>query len=492
MGESRRPDTIMKSLNSQDGIRSSRRSPWLWVVGVGGLFVVFLASLLPRPNRNAPVEAAATNASAVDTSWRATVAMSTAGPQQHRATAARAPAPTPEEVVADKLHRFAQSRREFVHALAQKQVIAVPDGVERFFDALEAGDWNEIQARYDAINGGDRSGTTLSPARPGGMGALWPAIFDAYGAAQTAQNWPAQQLLDYGDAVLGSLRPGMVYVGGTEPGRWIPELLNDTSEGERHIIITQNALADPNYLGYVNLMYGEQFAALEAGDGQRAYGDYLADYQKRLAHDQEFPNEPKQVRPGESDGVRVGDDGQLQVYGPKSIVSVMAINEQLLGTLLQRNPSVPFAMEESYSLSSTYVSAAPLGPIVELRASDGRNTLSADSATQSLAWWQAKAQELLANPEVSGSSDTLKTYAHDMASQARLFVSNNLNGPAEQAFQLANEITPANPEVVYGYATLLANQNRLDEARQIVQKAAGLAPDNRPFQSLLSQLSQQK
>ena len=44
--------------------------------------------------------------------------------------------------------------------------------------------------------------------------------------------------------VLGSLRPGMVYVGGTDNGRWIPELLNDTSQGERHVILTQNGLAD--------------------------------------------------------------------------------------------------------------------------------------------------------------------------------------------------------------------------------------------------------
>jgi hypothetical protein len=47
---------------------------------------------------------------------------------------------------------------------------------------------------------------------------------------------PAQKLLDYGNAVLGALRPGMVYVGGTDPGRWIPTLLNETSESERHIV----------------------------------------------------------------------------------------------------------------------------------------------------------------------------------------------------------------------------------------------------------------
>ena len=49
--------------------------------------------------------------------------------------------------------------------------------------------------------------------------------------AECAHDWPAQKLLDYGDATLGSLRPGMVYVGGTDPGRGIPTLLNETGDG---------------------------------------------------------------------------------------------------------------------------------------------------------------------------------------------------------------------------------------------------------------------
>ena len=52
---------------------------------------------------------------------------------------------------------------------------------------------------------------------------------ETYGVAEIAHLWPAQQVLDYGEAVLGSLRPGMVYVGGTDAGRFIPTLLNETS-----------------------------------------------------------------------------------------------------------------------------------------------------------------------------------------------------------------------------------------------------------------------
>jgi hypothetical protein len=375
-----------------------------------------------------------------------------------------------------------------MYALAKRRGIAVPDAAERFFDALEAGDWNEIKAQYAAINGGDPGGTTLT--RPADLQSIWPAIHDAYGAALTTQRWPAQQLLDYGNAVLDSLRPGMAYLGGTDSGRWIPELLNDTSDGERHIIITQNALADPNYLDYVNLQYGDQFAALSSDDANHAYANYLSDYQKRLAHDQQFPDEPPQVRPGESDGVRVGDDGQLQVYGPKSMVSVMAINDQLLQLLLQKNPDLSFAMEQSFPLPSALSGAASLGPIMELRAAGGQNSLNADSATQSLAYWQTTAQQLLANQEVSAAPDTLQAYSHDLSAQASLFARSDLGSQAEQAYQLANQLSPANPEVIFGYTTLLLNQGRFDDARQLVQTAVGLAPNSQDFQRLLTQLSQ--
>ena len=53
---------------------------------------------------------------------------------------------------------------------------------------------------------------------------MWQAVHETYGVAEVAHDWPAQKLLDYGQAVLDSLRPGMVYVGGTDAGRFIPTL----------------------------------------------------------------------------------------------------------------------------------------------------------------------------------------------------------------------------------------------------------------------------
>src|SRR6185503_17373857 len=119
------------------------------------------------------------------------------------------------------------------------------------------------------------------------------------------------------------LRPGMIYLGGTDPGRFIPTLLNETGDGERHIIVTQNALADQSYLNYVDFLYRDRIGTLSEEDSQRAFQDYISDAQRRFEHDQRFPNEPKQIRPGEDVqmvNIKIQVSGQL---------AVMSINERL-------------------------------------------------------------------------------------------------------------------------------------------------------------------
>src|ERR1041384_6834484 len=110
-------------------------------------------------------------------------------------------------------------------------------------------------------------------------------------------------------------------VGGTDNGRWIPELLNDTGDGERHVVVTQNGLADGTYLDYLRLQYDDRLSNLTDEDSKRAFNDFVADAQRRVDHDQQFPDEPKQVQPGEN--IKVVD-GKVQVNG---IRAVMAVNE---------------------------------------------------------------------------------------------------------------------------------------------------------------------
>ena len=373
-------------------------------------------------------------------------------------------ASTAEGIVAAKVNQFGRSRREIAHRITERLHKKMPAEVEAFFDAIESGRWVDIKARWDILakRSGQYADSEGSEELRKELSPFWPAVLDAYGVAEQAHDWPAQKLLDYGNAVLSSLRPGMVYVGGTDNGRWIPELLNDTGDGEQHVILTQNALADGRYVEWMRELYGDRLDTLSEQDSKRVFDKYTADARKRLEHDQQFPNEPKQIRPGED--VKVVD-GRVQVSGQ---VAVFSINEMLLQTLMSKNPDLSFALQESSPLKGTYADALPLGPLMELGAQNEQNSFTAERAAQSLDYWRNAAQQIFSDVEASGSDTTLKAYSHDTVSAANLLAAHNFTAEAEQAYRLAAQLWPENPESVGGLTDLLTRSGREDEARQIL------------------------
>ena len=375
---------------------------------------------------------------------------------------------TPEEMVAGKVTRFAQDRLRITHAMAERFKVSVAPDVERFFQAVAAGRWEELNADFEALKQRRESGNGED------LGVLWGPILETLLIAECGHNWPAQKLLDYGEATLGALRPGMVYVGGTDPGRGIPTLLNETSDAERHIVITQNALADGSYLQYVNFLYGDRMATITPEDSQSAFQDYIADAQQRLAHDQQFPDEPKQIRPGED--IRKVDN-RVQVSGQ---VAVMAINEYLLRAIMARNPDLSFALEESFPLKSTYPNAMPLGALMELGVPDVQNSFTRETAAQAVNYWRDTAQQVLSDAEAGADSADRLTYAKMAAAQAALLADHQYSAEAEQAYRLAMQISPASPEAVYGLGQLLATTGRADEARQLVADFERAHPSKDP------------
>lgn len=383
------------------------------------------------------------------------------------------------EIVEQKLKQFGKNRRDLAHALAKRFNVSVPDDVERFFAAVEGGKWEEIEAAHNALLA---PGKGLNQPRSGELHQIWRPIQEAWGAARETHEWPPQQLLDYGEQVLGSLRPGMIYIGGTDPGCFIPTFLNETSDGERHVTLTQNALADGTYLDYLNVLYGDRVSTLTHDDSQRAFQDYITDAQARLKHDQDFPDEPKQIRPGED--VQIVD-GRVQVSGQ---VAVMAINERLLKTFMEKNPDASFAMEESFPFKSMYADSAPLGPLMELGVQDPQNALTAERAAQSVDYWRTISQQVLADIETPVDSETRKTYSKMISSQAALLQDHNFISEAEQALQMANQICPSSPDAVLPYVNILVGQKRVDEAIGIVNNALKSAPGNAQFTDLLAQL----
>jgi hypothetical protein len=457
---------------------SSRR---LWFVTGFCLLVILSAVLLPR-QREQQRKNAATNSSK-DLSTANSFIAERARKSARVSGSSLEPAATAEQIVANKLSQFARSRRELVHAWAHRQNVEVPASVERFFDAVEAGGWDEMKALFESLReqrmSENDAGTELAK--------LWPAIMETFGVAAEAQKWPAQKLLDYGNSIMDSLRPGMVYVGGTDPGRFIPTLLNETSGGERHVVLTQNAFADRSYLEYANFLYSDRFGTLTKEDSDRAFQEYMNDAQKRLKHDQDFPNEPKQIRPGED--IRMADN-KVQVSGQ---IAVMAINEALLRILMDKNPSASFAIEQSFPFTSMYGDTRPLGPVMELRVQDEQNAFTHERAAQSVDYWRANAKQLISDAETADAQSVRMTYGKMAAEQAALLLHHGYVAEADQAFRIATEIAPASPEAVFRYMNILVAQKRFDEAIQITDAAIAAGGANQhQFRNLAAELNRMK
>lgn len=459
---------MKKNIDQDFASPSGLSAHFRWMVLIGCVLTLLLGLLRVR-HLNEPVP----NAASADTTTAeaSTAAAGTERPQWFPRSTGSDPALTAEEIVVGKLLQFTRSRRELARLMAKRKGVAVPDEVERFFDTLESGNWAEIEKQFDAL--GKRSGQYEGGKHALELDPVWCAVLDAYGVAEQVREWPAQKLLDYGNAILDSLRPGMVYVGGTDNGRWVPELLNETSGGEPHIIVTQNAMADGRYVEYMNTLYGDRRATLTEDDSKRVFQNYVADAQKRLEHDQQFPDEPKQVRPGEDLKVV---DGKVLVSGQ---VAVMTINEKLLQALMAKNPDLGFAVQESSPLRGTYADALPLGPLMELGARDGQNEFTSERAAQSLDYWRSKAQEILSDSEAAASKYALKSYSHDTMSAANLLAAHNFTTEAEAAYRLAVRFWPENAAPVGGLADLLARGGREDEARQLIGEFNQKYPDQR-------------
>lgn len=447
---------------------------------VAGSVLVILIAVIAKRGRENPTQAGASvQIASPATEPRSPGTASVNGARHRLASGAKK---TPEEIVTAKLVLFVKKQRQLAYAMAEHFKTPVTDDIERFFDAAEAGRYEEMTAIYKSLRQQRESGTDAP-----WYGPQWRAVIETQGAADAVHDWPAQMLLDYGNAVLESLRPGMIYAGGTDPGCFIPTMLNETSDGKQHIVLTQNALADNTYLKYLNFLYGDKMVTLTEADSQRAFQEYIADAQKRFEHDQQFPNEPKQVKPGED--IRITDTRGIQVSGQ---VAVMAINERLFQMLMDKNPDAPFALEESFPFQSTFANATTLGPVMELRVQDEQNALTAERAAQSVDYWRAIAEQLISDPATPDNSDPRKAYSKLVSSQAGLLLDRGYAAEAEQAFRIANEICPSSPEAVFRYVNLLVSQNRMADAGRVAENATKAAPENQQFQDLLQQISAAK
>jgi len=369
-------------------------------------------------------------------------------------------------------------------------------------------------------------------------GTEWEDAREVYGAFDCLASDAAMDkyFVTLGQDIIHSIPAGSIYFGGSDPGRWtVTALQTSHVNGDPFFTLTQNALADPTYLQYLESMYGRKIYIPTGNDSQKCFQDYMEDAQRRIIHDQTSHGETKQIKPGED--VRVDASGHVQVSGQ---VAVMAINAELVKVIFDHETNREFYVEESFPLDWMYPHLEPHGLIMKINR-EPLAELSDDVIRKDHEFWTTRVtpvigdwlkedtsvQEICAfeekiylrhdfsgfkgDPQIVNVVDdwtgwmSKLRYSIAGAYAWRVGISpsggivpveflakgatrDRMTKEADFAFRQAFALCPRSPEAVWRYANFLVNQRRGADALAVAETGLVLhkgKPDADNFQKLV-------
>ncbi|HSY18853.1 MAG TPA: hypothetical protein VK815_10985 [Candidatus Acidoferrales bacterium] len=402
---------------------------------------------------------------------------------------------------ATQLKQFLATQEAQARALAKSDGNTLPPDFDAFYQAAGKGDWLEASNRFKLMAQGVRNDSSL-------RGSWWQATLDDYGVFEL---FPAgdKYAVAFGHDIIQSIPPGSIYFGGTDPGRFIiTAMMKSHTDGKPFFMLSQNPLADAGYLHYLRSMYGGKIQTPTDGDLEKCLRDYLAEAQRRLAHDRQFPNEPRQVKPGD-ESVSRDTNGQVQL---KSQMAVIGARELLTKAIFDQNPGRDFYVEESFPSDWMYPQLEPHGLIMKLNGQPSAG-LSADIVQRDADYWSkyltpliggwlkpgttleevaAFVEKIQVKKDLDGFAGDLQFVQNDnackMFSKLRSSIAGNyawraqhaadagerkrMNDAADFAFRQAWVLCPDSPEALYRYINLLLSEGRTADAVLITETAA--------------------
>jgi len=402
-----------------------------------------------------------------------------------------------------QLKSFVASQEKQARALAGQEGRTLLPEFDSFYAAVRKDDWRAVTNSFEAMSRAIQKSSEL-------RGSWWSATLDAYGVFELFPSGDERYAIAFGNDIIKSIPDGSIYFGGTDPGRFLVTALSEShADGKPFFTLSQNPLPDVTYLHYLRAMYGGKIYTLTDEDSQKSFQDYKTDAQRRRSHDQQFPNEPRQLKPGED--VRQDSNGQIQLRGQ---MNVIGIRELLTKTIFDKNPDREFYIEESFPLDWMYPHLEPHGLIMKINRQP-LTGLSDEIVKQDRDYWikyltpiigdwlntdtsvgevAAFAKKIHVKKDLSGftgdpqfvqNENACKMYSKLRNSIAGLYAwraqhaadagdKKRMNDAADFAFRQAWVLCPYSPETVLRYVSLLINQNRRADALLVAETAANM------------------
>ena len=265
-------------------------------------------------------------------------------------------------------------------------------------------------------------------------------------------------------------------------------------------------------------------------DSARCFQDYYRDAEQRAFHDQNNPNEPRQVKPGED----IRFDKETQRLSIQGQVAVMSINGNLTKVIFDHNPSNEFFVEESFPLDWMYPHLTPFGNIMKINRQPVE-VMTDDVVKKDHEFWSKYSERMIGNwmtydtsikdivafafrlyqnRDYNGFTGNRRFIRDEQAQKAFSKLRSSIGGvydwrfahpngkdPLEQqrmlkeadfAYRQAFALCPYSPEAVMRYVQLLARMGRLDDAELVAATCYDFDPNNDAVKNLLQQVQQIK
>ena len=399
-----------------------------------------------------------------------------------------------------QLKQFVAAQETQARALAKQDGNKLPSDFDAFYKAAETGDWQDATNLFEQMAKRVDADSSL-------RGSWFSATLDAYGVFELFPQGD-KYAIAFGKDIIQSIPAGSIYFGGADPGRFVvTALMESHADGKPFFTLSQNALTDVTYLHYLRAMYGGKIHVLTDEDLQKSFQDYTTDAQRRLSHDQQFPNEPRQLKPGEH--VNLDSNGRIQMSGQ---MNVIGIRELLTKTIFDRNPDREFYLVEGFPLDWMYPYLEPHGLIMKINRQQlpelSDEIVQRDSdywtkyVTPMIGGWlkpDTTIEEVAAFAEKIHVKKDLSGFAGDpQFVQSKYWCENfsklrssiggiygwrarhttdaaekkRMNDAADFAFLQAWALCPYSLETVFRYVNLLTSQNRRADALLVAETAA--------------------
>jgi len=372
---------------------------------------------------------------------------------------------------------------------------------QAFFAAAEKGNWLTISNTYNDLKSHApqyNHSQSANDERLNGPG--WQVAKEIWGAFDAFGEGDEKYSAAFGNDIIGSIPPGSIYFGGTDPGRFLITAMQKSQvNADLFFTLTQNALADRTYLDYARGMYGAKIYVPTQEDSQKCFQDYMTDAQRRMQN--------HQLMPGED--INMDANGKMQVSGQ---VAVMNINGLLVKVVIDKNPNREFYIEESFPFDWMYPHLEPHGLIMKINRQP-LSELSDEIVKQDHDYWVKYVQPMIGDwlhndtPVEEVAAFAKKTfgkqnfsgfkgdprfiqnaYSHMMFSKLRSSLGGlyawrlkhatdasekeRMAREADFAFRQAWALCPYSPEAVFRYVNFLLEQKRGADALLVAETAA--------------------